>query len=386
MEENYLKRELYERFRRDDALVEFLQSGSLDGLWFWDLEEPTQEWMSPRFWETFGYDPETREHLASEWQDMIHPDDLAVALDNFNKHCADPGHPYDQIVRYRHRDGSTVWIQCRGIVIRDESGTPLRMLGAHTNVTALKEQEEKVREQSRVLAEHAAELERINAELRTFAYSVSHDLRAPLRAISGYSQLLEEGHSEALGEEGLKLLTVVRRNARRMGELITALLSLSRLNQVVLSLEPVDMTRTAVQVFERIPVTSAVNLDISLLPEATVDPILIEQVWQNLLDNAVKYSSEEEAPRISVRGRRQGDELIYTVSDNGAGFDMHYVDRLFAPFQRLHRSSRFAGHGIGLALIQRIILRHGGRVWAEGEPDVGATFSFALPATGASTA
>ncbi|HZW24477.1 MAG TPA: PAS domain-containing protein [Gallionella sp.] len=132
---NYLKDEFDQRLQSDATLFDFLQAGSLDGIWYWDLEHPENEWMSPRFWELFGYDPATKKHLASEWQEMIHPDDLQVAIDNFNKHCADPAHPYDQIVRYTHRDGSTIWVRCRGIAIRDQNGKPIRMLGAHNDLT-----------------------------------------------------------------------------------------------------------------------------------------------------------------------------------------------------------------------------------------------------------
>jgi PAS domain S-box-containing protein len=134
-EDNYLKEEFDQRLHTDPALFDFLQAGSLDGIWYWDIERPENEWMSPRFWELFGYDPATKKHLASEWQEMIDPDDLLVAIDNFHKHCADPSHPYDQIVRYRHRDGSTVWVRCRGIAIRDQNGKPIRMLGAHNDLT-----------------------------------------------------------------------------------------------------------------------------------------------------------------------------------------------------------------------------------------------------------
>jgi PAS domain S-box-containing protein len=134
-EDNYLKKEFDQQLHTDPALFDFLQAGSLDGIWYWDIERPENEWMSPRFWELFGYDPSEKKHLASEWQEMIDPDDLRVAIDNFHKHCADPAHPYDQIVRYRHRDGSTVWVRCRGIAIRDQNGKPIRMLGAHNDLT-----------------------------------------------------------------------------------------------------------------------------------------------------------------------------------------------------------------------------------------------------------
>jgi len=158
-EEHYLQRELYELFQKDRAIFEFLQHGSLDGIWYWDIENPESEWMSPRFWGLFGYDHKKKKPLASEWQDLIYPDDLQIALTNFNKHCQDPNHPYDQIVRYRHKDGSTVWVRCRGMAIRDNTGMPIRMLGAHTDLTQLKRTEEKLRQRT-------IELEEINKKLQ----------------------------------------------------------------------------------------------------------------------------------------------------------------------------------------------------------------------------
>jgi PAS domain S-box-containing protein len=156
---HYLKRELYELIQADRSIFEFPQEGSLDAIWYWDLEDPEVEWMSPRFWQVLGYDPAAMQHLSSEWQNLINPDDLKVALSNLQKHCADPNHPYDQVVRYRHKDGSTVWVRCRGVAIRDETGKAIRMLGAHTDLTHLKRTEE-------ALEVRTVELEEANRELR----------------------------------------------------------------------------------------------------------------------------------------------------------------------------------------------------------------------------
>jgi histidinol-phosphatase (PHP family) len=144
MKENYLKNELYDLIKSDENIFEFIQSGSLDGIWYWDLENPENEWMSPKFWETLGYNADEKKHLASEWQDIIFQEDLKLALVNFQKHCADPSHPYDQIVRYKHKNGSVVWIRCRGLAIRYENGKPIRMLGAHTDITILKNAEKEI--------------------------------------------------------------------------------------------------------------------------------------------------------------------------------------------------------------------------------------------------
>lgn len=171
---HYLKKELYEQIRKDETVFEFFQDGSLDGIWYWDLEKPENEWMSHRFWTILGYDPKEKKHLASEWQDLIHPDDLQVAISNFKKHCEDPAHPYDQVVRYRHKDGSTVWVRCRGIAIRDTGGKPLRMLGAHTNLTHQKLIEEMLQSREanfRLLAENSADvIYRIDLETEQYSY------------------------------------------------------------------------------------------------------------------------------------------------------------------------------------------------------------------------
>ena len=158
MQDHYLKRELYFLSKQDDTIFEFLQKGSLDGLWYWNLEIQTDEWMSPRFWEILGFAPAEKKHLASEWQHLIFPDDLKVAIDNFHKHCADANHPYDQVVRYRHKNGSTVWVRCRGIAIRDKAGKPIRMLGAHTDLTALKRTEEELLKANEDLRKALAEI------------------------------------------------------------------------------------------------------------------------------------------------------------------------------------------------------------------------------------
>ncbi len=156
-EQHYLESEFLDRVSSDATIFAFLQDATLDGLWYWDLEHPEHEWMNPAFWRLLGFDPAEKRHLASEWQDLIHPDDLELATANFEAHCADPAHPYDQIVRYRHRDGSTVWVRCRGLAIRDESGRPVRMLGAHTDLTELKRAEQALIDSRRELEAEVAE-------------------------------------------------------------------------------------------------------------------------------------------------------------------------------------------------------------------------------------
>jgi len=238
-------------------------------------------------------------------------------------------------------------------------------------------------ELERRVAERTQQLETTNKELESFSYSVSHDLRSPLRAIEGFTQILVEEQGDRLDTEGQRLLTVVKDNAKRMSTLIDDLLNLSRLGRKTITLMMIDMNDLVKVVYEELQLQSdpakSVKFVANPLPEARADRSLIHQVWTNLLSNAVKYSSACAEPMIEVGGHIEGPEKIYYVRDNGAGFDMQYYDKLFSAFHRLHRPEDFPGTGIGLAIIKRIITRHGGRVWAEGKVNEGAIFYFSLP-------
>ncbi|MFL9879712.1 ATP-binding protein [Herbaspirillum rhizosphaerae] len=235
---------------------------------------------------------------------------------------------------------------------------------------------------TRELKDNIEKLEASNKEMESFSYSVSHDLRAPLRAVDGFARMLEEDVADQLDEEGRRKLQVIRDNTRNMGRLIDELLEFSRLGRKELNYGHLDMSALAQAAFKD-ATSVAVNdttLSLSALPAARGDITLIKQVWFNLLSNACKFSAKREQAHITVKGSVEGDALTYTVSDNGAGFDMRYYNKLFGVFQRLHRVSEFEGTGVGLAIVHRIVTRHGGRVWAEGVVGEGAVFHFTLPA------
>lgn len=238
----------------------------------------------------------------------------------------------------------------------------------------------------RRVAERTQALESANRELEAFAYSVSHDLRAPLRAIDGFSAVLEEDHGPQLGDEGRHTLGSIRRNAQRMSALIDGLLSLSRLGHGALQpIGEIDMGDLAESVLRSVRAANpALSIEATMgeLPRAIGNSDLLRQVWINLIDNAVKYSRTRSIVTIEVAGKREGGELQYTVTDHGAGFDPSYAAKLFGVFQRLHAEHEFEGTGVGLALVKRIVSRHGGRVWATGRVGEGATFGFALPERG----
>lgn len=225
-------------------------------------------------------------------------------------------------------------------------------------------------------------LEAVNRELEGFSYSVSHDLRAPVRVIEGFVGLLLKEHSDSLDDEGRRILEIIRRNTIMMGQLITDLLAFSHSGRKALTVRTIDMTQLAESLWRETQMASpGRNWDVNIgrLPEAEGDEALLRQVWLNLLSNASKYTAGRATASIQIEGHLEHHERVYSVKDNGVGFDMRYVDKLFKVFQRLHKPSEFPGTGIGLALVHRIISRHGGRVWAEGGAGTGATFFFSLP-------
>lgn len=248
-----------------------------------------------------------------------------------------------------------------------------RLIGAHA----------RERHARRRVEEKTSELIAMNSELESFSYSVSHDLRSPLRAIDGYSRILEEEHAGMLDNEGRRILSTVRSSSQKMGELIDALLMFSRLGRQPLAALEVDMNALIGEIIGEIEAVSAgaaVNFAVAKLPPAWGDRVLLGQVWFNLVSNAVKFSRNARNFKIEIGVSSSGTENAYWVRDSGVGFDMRYYDRLFGVFKRLHAAEEFPGTGVGLAIVQRIVTRHGGRVWAESKTGEGATFYFALPA------
>jgi PAS domain S-box-containing protein len=290
------------------------------------------------------------------------------------------------VVRPETRD--RIWLLVNAFPERDADGSLRQVVVTFSDIDALRQAQKQLEgandELERRVAERTVELEHANRELEAFCYSVSHDLRAPLRGINGFARILEEDHRKNLDPEGLRLLGLVQDNARRMGQLIDDLLAFSRVGRCELRRSRLDMRALAEAVFHELAPAPPrqVRLAIGELPEALADGALIRQVLGNLLSNALKFTGPRERPELEISGRLEGGEGVYVVRDNGVGFDMRYAGKLFGVFQRLHSSREFEGTGVGLALVQRIVTRHGGRVWAEGRVGEGATFGFSLPLEG----
>jgi len=230
--------------------------------------------------------------------------------------------------------------------------------------------------------ERTAELEAANAELESFSYSVAHDLRAPLRALDGFSRIILDEHLDGLSLEAERFLRLIRTNAQQMGDLVDDLLAFSRLAKAKATRERVDLDRMVARIVDSFKSSSggrSIDIDIQPLGEHDVDPVLFKQVYVNLLSNALKFTRHRVRAQVTLgRESESNAETIFFVKDNGAGFDMRYVDRLFGVFQRLHRADEYEGTGVGLATVQRILNRHGGRIWVQSEVDVGTTFFFTI--------
>lgn len=367
------------------ALLELAAKATNDVLWDWNLL--TQKlWWGENFYLKFGYSREETGPDIQSWKKLIHPEDLDRVAGGIEECIRAGGEHWEDHYRFRMRSGEYAVIHDRGYIQRSEYGMPERMVGAMIDVTRENRARDEILRLNRELEQQVSrrniEIASATTALEAFSYSVSHDLRAPIRHIVGFVELLKRSDGGRLSEEGRRYLALIVESGERMGGLIDALLSLSRLGRREMNVSQVNLC----ELVEGIRKDFAVELSsrqvewaIHPLPTPWGDRVLIRQIFVNLIDNAVKYTRVKEVAHIEIGAVDKGNEWEFFVRDDGVGFDMRYSQKLFHVFQRLHSEKDFEGYGVGLANVHRIVSIHGGRVWADSAVGHGTTLFFTLP-------
>jgi PAS domain S-box-containing protein len=350
------------------------------------ITSPDKGWVdvNDHLCEMLGYSKEELQLLS--WADLTHPEDLNNDLEHFNQVMAGKSNGYSIDKRFIHKNKSIVWVNLSVRCVRRPDFTVNYFVALMFDISERKLAEEKIKmmneELEKRVAQRTMQLQAANKELETFSYSVSHDLRAPLRAISGFTRILSEDYKKQLDTEGQRICKVIAENTQKMGQLIEDILKFSRFGKAEMSLTEIDMFQLANSVFLEITTEEdrkKISFRVEQIPSAKGDRNLIKQVWINLISNAVKFSSKKEKAVINIGSNVEEKSVVYFINDNGVGFDMNYAGKLFNVFQRMHTSEEFEGTGVGLAIVKHVINRHNGKVWLQSEPDKGTTLFFSLP-------
>lgn len=380
-----IERETFlDRVIADESLMREAEKLAHIGSFSRDLITGTSKWSDELF-RVLGYQPGEVEPSLENFLKRLHPDDAPRVIQKIN-FAIDHLEALTLDFRILEKDGSVRYVFEKLIIKRDSDQRAILVAGFNQDVTQIKLAENAIRELNesleRKVKDRTVELHALNEELEAFNYSVSHDLRSPLRIIDGFVQILMKEMDERLTDDDRKTLNVIKDSANRMNQLIDSFLNLSRLGRAAMNCREINMNEQVRGVLEEIRTANSLipaQVTINELPQATGDPELIRQVWQNLISNAIKYSRKKKEPVVEIGCKNMNGKPTYYVRDNGAGFDMKNAGRLFSAFQRLHKVSEFDGTGVGLALAKRIITKHNGDIWAEAAVDEGATFYFTLP-------
>jgi PAS domain S-box-containing protein len=379
-----IEQELREaRDKLEIEVAERTQQASLlnlthDTIFVRDMSEAITYWNRGAQ-ELYGWTPE--EAIGKDTHELLRTV-FPVPIDEIRAELLRAGRWEGELEKTK-ADGTQVVVASRWSLRRDERERPVAILETNNDITERKRTEEKIRKLNEDLEKRTAELEAINKELEAFAYSISHDLRAPLRHMAGYAELLQKNASSILDEKSRRYMMMILESAKRMGDLIDDLLAFSRIGRAETRMTMVSLEQLVKEALSEVQQeTDGRNMGwrIGALPNLYGDRSMLRLALVNLVSNAVKFTRTRAQPKIEI-GCADGkeDEIVVFIRDNGVGFEMKYVNKLFGVFQRLHRAEEFEGTGIGLATVQRIIHRHGGRVWAEGLVDRGATFYFSVP-------
>lgn len=373
MTEHYLEREFYDLMARDREVWDFLQQSSFDALWLYNIKDGESEWMSPRFWRDMGYDPSQAVPNAQERAQLVLPEDLAAAQEQFDSACESGDDQYEALLRFRRRDGSIRWIRSRGLILRDAEGEPDRLVGSHIDLTALHEREEE-------LATLLDALNQSNEQLEQFAYVASHDLRSPLRTIGGFTSLLAEDLGPDAPPEALAAVADIKAEVARMERLIDSLLSFARLRSTTQRRHAVSLDALIDGVLDRLRgeldrVGATVRRPRGLSLWANPEQLGI--ALYHVILNAVQFRSRDRPLTITIAAVPNANSVELSVSDNGVGLSGTNGDALTGMFTRGGHPE--AGAGVGLALCRRIVEGHGGTVQLRAAEPHGATVHFVLP-------
>ncbi len=364
-------RKIRGKLKESEERLRLAMSVADEAVWDWDCAGDHVVY-NEIYKERFGRDED--DSSSKWWLEHLHPDDVERVRETMGRALKGPGDRWSADYRFRMKDGSYAHVSDRAFLIRDESGRVRRVVGAMLDLSERKRIEEELEKRTRQLVA-------TNQELESFSYVVSHDLRSPVRAMEGYTKMILKDYGDRFDNELKRRFSVIIESTGKMNEMIEAMLVLARASNAEMMITDCDMKRIFQEAWEgllRENPGRKFKFTLGDLPKIQADCRLMNQVASNLLSNAVKFTRDREEAIIEVGGGTGGEYTFY-VKDNGTGFDMKYYDRLFTAFQRLHNSKEYAGIGIGLPIVQRIILRHGGKLWAEGEVNKGSIFYFSLP-------
>lgn len=373
----------HDQLRRSDERLRLAHSAAHVGSFEWNIQSDVNTWEA-ELEEMYGLSPGEFGATQTSWETLIHPEDRARARARV-EHALDTFLPVEGEWRVIWPDGSVHWLVGRFQAFKDEAGKLHRLIGVNIDITARKNAEDEIRRLNenleRLVKERTAQLDAANRELEAFSYSVAHDLRAPLRGMNAFAQILLDDHRDKLDGEAAGYLHKIQRDARLMAQLIDALLELGRVTRTELQPVRTDLSAVARMIVNRLTAgepARSMNVVVEDGLWGMIDPALAYILLENLIGNAWKFTAKVPAPRIEIGVGTHEGVSAFVVRDNGVGFNMAHADKLFAPFCRLHAAHEFPGTGIGLATAQRIVARHGGRIWAQARVGEGATFLFTL--------
>ena len=392
---NHLQRELYDLVQTDVSVFDFLHAGTLDGIWYWDLEDQDNGWISDRFWEVLGFDPSQVAESPVDWRELIFPEDLESSSREIAAHCEDERCPFDQILRYRHQQGHTITVQCRGRAVRDESGKPIRMFGAFTDLTDIKRSEAALKVTNTQLQEARDAAQAASDAQTNFLATISHEVRNPLNGILGMTDVLARS---SLNSEQLRMIEVIQKSGEHLLSLTNDMLDLSRIEAgaMRLELDPFDVADEldAVVRLHRVAATQR-GIDLTLkcphdLPRVRGSAKALRQIVTNLVTNALKFTdrgtirvtasiADDLAEGINDNGSEVRKILHVRVADNGCGIPNERKQSIFDRYETLNSPDGFAsGIGLGLPIARRLTDLHGGSLTVSDTEGGGATFEAAL--------